>query len=163
MNTDEKKKLKELLEGISTFMLVTNDQDGTYSARPMATVSLNDNLEFHFFTSADAKVPYEISGDHNVLLTYQDGSKFLTLKGSATAAQNTQKAKELWRETFRVWFPDGAEDPMLILITFRLEAAEYWDNEGLNKIKYAFEAVKAYATGTRPEVDEPSQHGKLTV
>ena len=37
--------------------------------------------------------------------------------------------------------------------------AEYWDQAGKNRLKYAAQVVKAVATGTRPKVDQ-SQHGK---
>ncbi len=161
MNKVEKAKLSTLLNDVKTLMLVTNDQDGTYSARPMAVASIDENFHIYFFTSADGKIPYEISADKNVLLTYQDGSKFLSLIGRAAVYQNSKKAEELWKEGFKVWFPKGANDPMLVLVSFKLQNAEYWDNSGINKVKYAYEAAKAYISGGKPEIAEPDQHGRI--
>jgi hypothetical protein len=40
-----------------------------------------------------------------------------------------------------------------VLIEFVADSGEYWDNSGLAGFKYAFEAAKAYAKGTRPHTD----------
>lgn len=71
------------------------------------------------------------------------------------------KVAELWKEPFRVWYPGGKDDPRLVLIAVRPQEGEYWDNEGTNKIKYLFEAVKAYTTGRTLEVAEGEPHGHV--
>jgi hypothetical protein len=38
---------------------------------------------------------------------------------------------------------------------------EYWDNTGINRITYAYQAIKALATGTTPEIKEGKQHGHV--
>ena len=69
--------------------------------------------------------------------------------------------EELWREPFKAWFPKGKDDPELALVSVTPQDGEYWDTEGLKKIKYLFEAAKAYATGTTPHIDEGEQHAKV--
>ena len=46
-----------------------------------------------------------------------------------------------------------------MLIQLRAEEGEWWDERGVNRLKYALETVKAYATGTTPQIDT-SQHGR---
>jgi hypothetical protein len=47
------------------------------------------------------------------------------------------------------------------LIQVHPEQGEFWDKGGLNKIQFLFQAVKAIATGTTPDVNEGEQHGSV--
>ena len=71
------------------------------------------------------------------------------------------KIDEFWKEVYKVWFPKGKEDPELTLVAVEPSEGEYWDDEGFKRIKYLFEAAKAYATGTKPEIDEGEEHAKV--
>ena len=68
--------------------------------------------------------------------------------------------ERLWSEAWRVWFPGGKDDPSLCLIRVEAREAEYWDNAGTQGIKYVLEAVKAYAKGETPAVDN-KQNAKV--
>lgn len=71
---------------------------------------------------------------------------------------------ELWKESWKVWFPGGKNDPGLILISVQSSAGEYWDNSGFSGIKYLIQAGKAYLTGTRPDVSNDKEiHAKVTL
>ncbi len=96
-----------------------------------------------------------------LVVCQKDHSRYLSLSGSAELVSSPAKVRELWKESYRSWFPRGAEDPELVLIAVRPEEAEYWDNRGLNGVRYAFESIKAYATGSRPQVQEGEQHGRV--
>jgi general stress protein 26 len=71
--------------------------------------------------------------------------------------------KELWKEPYKVWFPRGSEDPEITLISVNPVGAEYWDNRGMNKLEYLFEAAKAYVKGKQPDVREVDQHAKASL
>jgi general stress protein 26 len=73
------------------------------------------------------------------------------------------KIQDLWKESYRNWFPEGVGDPELVLISVQPDEAGYWDNQGLNGIRYAFESVKAYATVSTPQVHEGQQHGQVAL
>lgn len=163
MTYSKKEKLDELLKDSKTFMLVTCDREGVMTARPMAAASVENDAALYFFTSIDTKKTDEIIYDQNVLLTFQDSSRFISLSGHASISRHAEKIEELWKEPYKVWFPEGTADPQLALISFKADTAEYWSNEGMNKVRYIFEAVKAYAIGEKPEVQEPQQHGRLTL
>ncbi len=68
----------------------------------------------------------------------------------------------LWSEPWRVWFPDGKDDPNLVLLKVEPTGGEYWDNSGLEGMKYVFEGLKAVLKGERPETDA-TQHAKVAM
>ena len=37
------------------------------------------------------------------------------------------KARELWSPFLKAWFPQGLDDPDLVLIRVEVESAEFWD------------------------------------
>ena len=78
-------------------------------------------------------------------------------------AAEREKARQLWSDSYKAWFPGGVEDPELLLIRVHAEEAEYFDTRGLKGLRYLFEAAKARARGTRPEIKEGEQHGKVTL
>jgi general stress protein 26 len=163
MPDDSIEKIHAMLEDFDTAMLVTHSQD-VARARPMAIACVESNCALWFFTGRDTAKVHEIEESRRVLIVCQnDHSSYLSLSGSAQLVSNRAKVRELWKETYRNWFPEGVDDPNLVLISVQPEAAEFWDNKGLNGIRYAFELVKAYATGTRPEVKEGEQHGKVAL
>ena len=95
------------------------------------------------------------------LVAQDDDDRFISLRGSARVLQDRATIESLWSEPYKVWFPEGKEDPRIVLINFRPQEGEYWDNRGTKKLEYMFEAVRAYASGERPRVDEGDQHGRI--
>jgi general stress protein 26 len=69
-------------------------------------------------------------------------------------SKDRDKIDEVWQDSFKVWFPDGKEDTSIELIQLVSEEGEYWDRTGVQKLKYLFEAGKAYVSGDQPEVGE---------
>jgi general stress protein 26 len=161
MSKDDHSKLVELLKQFSTAMLVTHESDGRLRARPMAIAQVEDSGKLWFLSGEDTAKVHEIIKDTRVHLTLQkDRAVYLSINGHATLIHDRSKVDELWNETFKVWFPDGKSDPSLVLISVEPEDAEYWDNQGWKKVKYLFQAAKAYLTHSTPEVEE-QEHGML--
>ncbi len=157
-------KVRELLADFETAMLITQHNSHGMRARPMAIAKVEPSAGLWFFTGRDSEKVHDIEEDQHVLIAFQDEHRrYLSLRGVADLVSDRERAHELWRESFRTWFPAGVEDPNLLLIYVRPEEAEYWDTEGLKGIRYAFEAAKAYATGTTPRIREGEQHAKVTL
>ena len=98
------------------------------------------------------------------MVTFQNkNDEFVAITGRAEVVRDPQKVSEMWREHFKAWFPQGQNDPNLVLIGVTPVQGEYWDNSGGNKVSYAMEALRAYMSGTRPNIKEGSQHGKLSL
>jgi general stress protein 26 len=163
MPEDELQKVYHLLKSFDTAMLVTHT-GGAARGRPMAIARVEPDGDLWFFTGRDTSKTHEIEANPDVLIVCQnDHTRYLSVSGTASIVADRARAAELWRETYRPWFPQGVDDPNLVLISVRIREAEFWDNQGVQAIRYLMEAAKAYATATRPQVREGEQHGKVSV
>ena len=155
-------KFHTLLCGFDTAMLVTHSDDGELRARPMAIAQVDDNCRVWFLTKEETGKVHEIEADRRVNVSCQrERDLFLSLTGRGHLDRDREKLNELWRDTYKVWFPDGKDDPELVLLAVEPEEGEYWDQQGMKKIQYLFQSAKALATGTEPKVEEGEQHGRV--
>jgi general stress protein 26 len=158
-SAEQREHLIKLLRQFSTAMLVTHAGDNRLRARPMAIGDVGEDAVVWFITGLDTAKAHEIENDTRVHLVCQnEDSAYLSLCGSATLLQDRTRIDQLWQEPFKVWFPQGREDPNIVVIRVRIEEAEYWDNEGWNKVKYLVQSAKAYVKGTTPEPEDDDQH-----
>ena len=154
MTTESEKHFHDILNDFDHAMLVTRAPDRSLRARPMAIADVESDGDIWFVTSSASGKVDEILGDPTVAVTLQSGSRFLSLSGTASLSNDREKIAELWKEPWKVWFPQGRQSPELVLLKVSASEGEYWDNSGLNGLKYAFEAGKAYLKGERADVDE---------
>ena len=152
-------RVESLLEDFDNTMLVTH-ADGRLHARPMRVVERSAGGSLYLVSGADSGKVAEIEANAAVTLTFQDARQFLVLSGGARPTRDRALIERLWSDAWRVWFPQGKEDPNICLIQVEPTEAEYWDNRGARGLKYAFQAARAYATGHTPRPD-PDQHGKV--
>jgi general stress protein 26 len=172
----DREKLHELLESFSTVMLITHalpgdgqnaapgtaGRDVEVTSRPMQVARLDENCDLWFLTDKDTAKVYEIREEPVVHVVAQDErDRFISLRGTARVLQDQATIHELWSEPYKTWFPDGPETPGIRAIHFAAHEGEYWDNKGVNKIKYIFEAARAYVSGDRPKVDQGEQFGRV--
>ena len=161
MPEDQIAKIHEMLEDFHTAMLITHAHDQAPSARPMAIARVEPDCGLWFFTGRDSAKVHDIQSDQHVLIACQDErTRYISLSGTAELVSDRAKVRDLWKESYKTWFPKGVDDPDLLLIFVRPEAAEYWDNQGVKGIGYVFEAAKAYFSGQTPHIKEGEQHGK---
>ncbi len=150
---DKKDHLHELLASFDTAMLITHHGEKSHG-RPKAIAAVEDGAAgdtVWFVTSIDSPKADEISNDARVSATFQTSQKFVALSGTASLVMDRAKIHELWKESWKVWFPEGKDDPAIALVRVKVEDAEFWDNAGAKGVRYAFEAVKALVTGDTPE------------
>jgi general stress protein 26 len=158
----EAKKFHDLLEKFGTAMLVTHTGEGGLRGRPMAIAQVDEDCRVWFFSLHESGKVHEIETSPQVAVTCQkDRDVYLSITGSAILSRDRTKIEEMWNESYKVWFPEGKDDPDLVLIGVEPQEGEYWDQEGTNKLQYLFESARAYATGTRPKIEEGDQHGKV--
>jgi general stress protein 26 len=163
MNHNQIDKLHGLLKDFSTVVLVTMD-GGEFHARPMAVAKVDENTDLWLFTSRDSTKVREIEADARVQVLGQNGyTSCVVLAGQALVVGDRTLIREMWKPAFKVWFPDGAEDPNIVLLHIKGERAEYWDSTGMNRFSYLYQSIKAAATGTAPEIREGDQHGIVTL
>jgi general stress protein 26 len=162
VNNDEiREKLLQLIREFDTAMLVTVSQAGELRSRPMAIAELDVQGNLWFVTSAETAKVCEIDQHPTVNLTLQGTSKFVSLTGTASLTQDPERVRSLWREAWRVWFPEGPTQSDLLLLQVKPTLGEYWDNRGGRGLRFLWEAAKAYTSGER--LDErlgENSHGK---
>lgn len=162
MNKTAHEKFYDLLNQFDTAMLASQDRQNGFHARPMQVAQVDSDGTLWFLTGWDTPKIREIDFNHQVLLTFQDKNHYVSLTGQATLVRSHEKVADLWREAFKVWFPQGKDDPNLALIRVTPEYGEYWDNAGMQQASYLFETARAYFSGTTPEIHEPEQHAKIS-
>ena len=158
--SNSRENLYDILKNFDTAMMIARASDGHIHGRPMAIALLQENAETYFVTSIHSPKVAAIEADPIITLTFQSSSQFATLSGRATVVRDKPMIDDLWKEAWKLWFPQGKDDPSICLIHFSPEDGEYWDNAGAQGLKYAFEAVKAYVKGETPKSDE-GQHAKV--
>ena len=153
----------DILKGFSTAMFVTLGTGGRPTARPMhiAHVDQDAGAVWFFSQAKTGNLADELQKEAVTLLVFQnENSAYLSVRGRSKLTQGAANIRELWKEPYKVWFPEGPDDPNIALVSFHPDEAEYWDNRGLKKLEYLFESATAYFKGETPKVVEPEQHGR---
>lgn len=142
-----------LLRKFDTALLVTQSDQQQLRCRPMTIADVESDSDLWFVTSLDASKVSEIMAHPQVCVAMQQGKTCLSLTGRASVVHDRAKIRELWKDAWKVWFPDGQTDSSIALIYVDAVEGEYWDTSGLNGLKYLFKAGKAYLAGERMESD----------
>ena len=153
-------KLAKLIKGIRFAMLTTAMADGSLRSRPMMTQDAPFDGTLWFFTPFESGKTYELQNDAHVNLSYADPSdnRWVSISGRGTVLRDQAKARELWTEIHRAWFPKGLDDPNLALLRVDVTDAEYWDAPNSKMVQLAG-FVKALLTG-RP-ADNIAENRKI--
>jgi general stress protein 26 len=160
----QRQRFFELARTFDTAMLVTHKPDGTSHARPMALAEVSEQGDLWFVTREHTPKVDEVQHDERTLVIAQEKGKYLTVTGNAELRRDPQKVKDLWSESWRVWFKDK-DDPELVLLCVHPEQGEYWDNSGAQGLKFLAKAAAAYVTRqpVRDEEQDPKSHGKVSL
>jgi len=141
-------KVAELIAGTKICMLTTTDAAGRLVSRPMAVQEVEFDGDLWFFSDADARKVGQVRHGAHVNVSFASGDSWVSVAGDAQVLRDVDKAKELWNEGLKAWFPDGPESPGLVLVKVHADSAEYWDTPG-GRAATLFSYVKARATGER--------------
>lgn len=157
---DGRNHLNDVVKDFDVAMLVTYSANAIH-ARPMAMTCLDDGIDAYLVTDINSLKVDEIRVNPNAVLTFQSASKFASVHGELTLLRDAALLEKLWKEAWKVWFPDGKSDPNIALLKFTAHEGEYWNNAGMNGLKYVYEAAKAYATGETMPATDDAQHAKV--
>jgi general stress protein 26 len=162
MNETKIEKFRDVLNKFDTAILATVDDSGKIHARPMAIFEIESDGNVIFLTDEKSAKVDEIQRNSRATVICQDGwTCTATISGVAETFRDREKLRENWRKTFQAWFPDGPDDPRIMLVRVRGEVGEFWDNSGIKALRYMYQAAKAVLTGSRPEIDSKDQHAKV--
>ena len=159
-NNQDVEQLIEMVKGVRTCMLITNEKDAeNLSGRPMGINKIDDDGTIWFFTKASSYKVDEIeeSKKVSIAITNESSNNYLMIHGTATLVNDKTKMKELWSAIMKAWFPLGLDDPDMTLIKVTPNEVNYWDSSS-SKMVVLFNILKAIVTGK--EYSE-GEHGKI--
>lgn len=140
-------KVAQLIHGIRFAMLTTSGPDGGLYSRPMTTQDMEFDGDIWFFTSKETTAVSDVQRNPQVNVAYANPSKndWVSVSGEAALVEDEAKKRELWNDAMKAWFPDGVDDPKLVLLRVRATGAEYWDGAG--KLTTLLGLARAAVTG----------------
>ena len=119
-------RLKVLIEGFRTAMLVTHANDGGLRSRPLAVADNHDRCALYFSTAIESAGVRELERDPHVTITMQDAHRFASLSGMARIANDRALVHRLWIDDWKAWFPQGRADPSLRILVLEPTEATWW-------------------------------------
>ncbi|HKO35922.1 MAG TPA: pyridoxamine 5'-phosphate oxidase family protein [Pyrinomonadaceae bacterium] len=157
--TNDLQKLRDMVKDIDFCMLTTIDERGDLHSRPMSSNGdIDDNADLWFFTAVSSHKVSEINDTPRVNVSFADpqNQNYISITGRAHLVRDRKKIDELWRETFKMWFPKGKDDPNVALLRVNAEKAEYWDSPS-STISFALNFVHTLVTGEQSDSGEHKQ------
>lgn len=141
----------ERIKDMRYAMLTTLDPDGSLTARPMTTVQKQFDGALWFFTSRSSPPALAVAKNAEVGLQYIDTHKdvYVSLSGEASLEHDRVRMEGLWSPMVKAWFPDGIDDPDLVMIRVDVYKAEYWDVKESKPVQL-FKMARAAITGNPP-------------
>jgi general stress protein 26 len=124
-------KIKELAEAARTCLMITNLKELPLSIRPMATQKVDESGNVYFLAVRDADSVKHINAAPEIQVTWSNDQKseYLALYGTAEVYRDQKEIDEMWSSFIKTWFPEGKDDPNLVIIRFRPESGHYWDTQ----------------------------------
>jgi general stress protein 26 len=148
MTTDETRKVAELLKDERIAVLTTTAPDGTLMSRPMSLQEVEFDGDLWFFASRSSRKVAHVTANPQINVATAGSSSWVSLTGHAVVIDDLAKKQQLWNTVVEAWFPDGPEDPDVVLIRVEAASAEYWDSPG-GRLASLVSFAKATVTGAR--------------
>lgn len=144
----ELQDVAQLVEEIKFAMMTTEEEDGTLRSRPMSTMQMDSAGNLWFFTGLDSPKVDEALQHRQVNLSYArpDKQDYLSVSGVVEVVRDKEKMRSLWTPWIKPWFPDGLDDPNLVLLKVAITEAEYWVAPG-SAVKRMYGLAKGIMTG----------------
>lgn len=163
-NNNDHAKLWELIKDTRFGMFTHRHHDGLLNSHPLTTQnkSMDEGGTLYFFVPKDGEIARHLQDDNVVNVAYAntDADSYVSVAGRATLVEDQAKKEALFSPMAKAWFPGGATDPNLGLLTVQIVNAEYWDVEE-SKMVQLLKMAKAAITGEPPKT--LGEHKKLNV
>lgn len=156
----ERSHFDDLLTAFDFAMLVTQTPTGQLRARPMAIANYRGDGRLLFATGDYTGKIDELFQHPQVNVALQGSNRYLSVSGTAEVVRDRNLINEVWEPSWKIWFPQGQDDPALVLIRVNAAVGEYWDMSGGSSLEFVFEAGKALLRGDK--IDESRlDHAKV--
>jgi general stress protein 26 len=152
--TDEDRAtIAKIVKAAKVGLLTTVSPDGQLHSRPLVAQDVEFDGDLWFFAQDDSPKVRDLAANGSVNVAFESGKGYLSIAGTATVVRDERKIDEYWTPSVQAWFPEGREDPTIVLIRVHAESAEFWANDE-PRIVSAFKIAKATVTRTQPDVGE---------
>src|SRR5690606_38153556 len=131
MEQSEIETLRELIKDVEIAMLTTQSEEGLIS-RPMKTQEVEFDGDLWFFTKNETDKYKEILNDKDVNVSYA-GKSYISVRGTDEIIEDLNKKEELWNKAYEKIMQTSYDDPNVILIKVKADAAEYWETGNFTK------------------------------
>jgi general stress protein 26 len=125
-----RRRAVEIAQDARVCMVTSTSADGELHARPMTPQQVTDDLEAWFFISRSSEQARDVTARPRVNLSFDGTTDWLSVAGRATLVDDRRLVDEMWSPVVEEWFPDGPQDPDLVLLRVDAESAEYWKAPG---------------------------------
>jgi general stress protein 26 len=143
-------ELKQLVKEFDTLLLTTITSEGLIRSRPMAVQDFEDmpDCDLWFVTSSDSDKVIEIAQGRQVgVCGYRSGYRgWLSISAWVTFETDRELVRRLFKPAWNAWFPEGVDDPTIVILKLEVERAEYWEPEG-GRARLLYEMGKAQILG----------------
>ena len=161
--SDKQKHFQDILQSFDTAMLTTIGTDNKPRSRPMRIAKICDDDVLWFVTSVESGKVDEIEANNNAAIVMQGGGKYLSMTGTAHVVNSKERIDEVWKDAWKIWFPEGKNDPSVVLLKIEPEEGEYWDLSGTNRLRFMYEAGKAYFSGEEIDTSNMDSNAKVSL
>ncbi|WP_148716530.1 pyridoxamine 5'-phosphate oxidase family protein [Chitinolyticbacter meiyuanensis] len=158
---DDHRALWEKLRHFRFGMLTTvDDQHQQLRSRPLTNQDIEFDGTLWFLTSDTTSTYREIDRDHLVNVSYADPDRglFVSVSGHGRLLRDREKAATLWNPLYKAFFPEGLDDPHLVLLKVEVTEAEYWDSPA-GPVRQLYRLAKSAVTGEPPYDD--TEHRRI--
>ena len=159
--TDKREHLVNIFKDLDSTLLFTHSASEGLRGRPMAPAEVQENGDIVFPAGLDSVKVAHIRADPQVAVGVQGKTKWAYVSGKASVSTDRAMINRLWKDSWKLWFPQGKDDPNLCLLILDATEGEYWDNSGMRGIRFAVEAAKAYVRGHKPDAQKMDENSKV--
>lgn len=146
------KIIASIIKDVKFAMLTTTSDEGHLHARPMTTQQKEYDGDLWFIGAKDTEATHDMKARPQVNVSFSNPGKgsYLSLNGTAELVDDRSKLDELWSDIYKIYFPEGKEDPNIQLIKVNANGAEFWEGEG--KARTLFQIAKGLIKGEQPDM-----------
>ncbi len=159
---EHRKNLLKVLHSNRTGMLMTRSPEGRIAGRPMGLARIDDDGTIYMTTGVDTPKAEELLRDPTASVTVQGQDGFAIIEGEATLSRDRALIDELWKPDWKAWYPEGKDDPSIVIIVCKPIEGTYWSAGLGHGLSYAYRVVKARVTGEEIDV-KPDDMGKVNL
>ena len=149
---DQLRTVRSIMKDIRTCMFVTSAEGGDLHAAPMTTQEAEFDGDAWFIAQSESETVRNLSARPHVNVSYSGSTSWVSVAGTAAVVDDAAKKKELWNTFTEAWFPDGQDDPSVVVVKVSGDSAQYWDSPG--RVAMTMSMVKARVSGSTPQAGE---------